>query len=253
MSTPKNNEKFSYFGIVINAKKESANPYQELAHLQANLIKHKDFFVATIIHEKDLENNLPKTIHLHAYIEFSNLKHTKKQMLELISACLKIEQNQISILPTNNDFLLVQYLTHKNDQEKYQYNFEDILTNNNELLSVKYNKTYITREEQNANLENDIRTCRTMLEFISKQGVANAQKFRNIFNDVKAEQHLNINKMLDLDNKLELFTEWLLEHKRVLEETIEEPNRNTDIRYQEFIRIFGDFKTRFREYFNFKN
>ena len=254
MSTPRNNEKSLFYGVVINSKKESANPYYELAQLQDTLIKQKEFFVATIIHDKDKDiNNYPKTTHLHAYIEFTNLKHTKKQLLELLSTCLHIEQNQISIDPTNSNYLLIQYLTHKNDKDKTQYDFENIKSNNEELLTLRYNQEYISKEQRDAHLFDDIQNSKTMLEFISRQGVQNAKSYRNIFQDVKKEQRLDIEHLWNIDTRLENFVDWLLEHKRVLEETIPNELKNTDRTYQEFIRIFGDFKTRFREYFNFKN
>lgn len=250
MSNPKNNEKYLSFGIVINAQKESANPYQELAQLQATLLKHKEFFVATIIHDKDKdENNYNKITHLHAYIEFPNTKHTKKQLLELLSGCLNIEQIRLSIEPTNNGFLLVQYLTHKNDQNKHQYNYEDILTNNEDLLSIRYNQIYLTKEQRDANLEYDIKTSKTMLEFLERQGIQNAKNYRNVFNDIKREQRLDLDRMLNLDNKLDLFVDWLLEHKRILEQNA----KLNEKAYTELMLIYNEIHTRFKEYFSYRN
>lgn len=248
MSAPKNNEKYLSFGVVINAQKESANPFQELAQLQATLLKHKEFFVATIIHDKDKdENNYPKITHLHAYIEFPNTKHTKKQLIDLLSGLLNIDQVRLSIAPTNNGFLLVQYLTHKNDQEKHQYSFTEILTNNDNLLSIRYNQIYISKEQRDANLEYDLKTSKTMLEFLERQGVQNAKNFRAVFNDIKREQHLDLDRMLNLDTKLDNFIEWLLQHKQIIEQ-----NKN-EIAYRELMLIYNEIHTRFREYFSYRN
>lgn len=250
MSQPKNNEKYLSFGIVINATKESANPLNELAPLQATLLKHKEFFVATIIHDKDKdENNYTKITHLHAYIEFANTKHTKKQLLEQLAGLLNIDPIRISIEPTNNGFLLVQYLTHKNDQEKHQYNLEDVLTNNEELLRIRYNQIYLSKEQRDANLEYDIKTSKTMLEFLERQGVQNAKNYRNVFNDIKKEQRLDLDRMISLDNKLDQFIEWLLEHKRIIENS----NKDNKEVLRELNIIYNEIHIRFREFFKYRN
>lgn len=191
----KNNAKFNQFGIVVNAQKESPNPSTELEQLQRLLLKSK-FFVATIIHDKDTtEQGEPKAVHLHAYIETPQ-KHTKKQFLSLVVALLKVESNQVSIQGDNNGFLLVQYLTHKNDQTKHQYPVEKVLTNNIELFNYKYNQKYTDPATRAMYLIADIKTCRTLSELMDRQGLETANKYRSYFNQIKQEQQIDIESIL---------------------------------------------------------
>lgn len=261
--TDKNNTKSKAFGLVIDPQKESANPYYELAQIQDTLLSHREFFVATIIHDKDLdENNYPKTTHLHAFVEM-NSTYTKKQLLENFSRLLSIDPIRISVKQDNNGYLLVQYLTHKNNQEKHQYEFSSIKTNNDQLLAVKYNQTYTSPEERKERLEMDLKEATSLLEFINLQGLETANKYRATFNQVKQEQHLNLDQLGNLAEKLDNFIDWLNEHKRVLDLSLSPTDYDLNgaksltsdqakERLTELALIYGEIKTRFSEFFKYQ-
>lgn len=186
MNDPK--QKYNIFACVFNADKKSTNPAEELALLQNTLLTEISSFVATIIHDKDLtDNGEPKTIHMHAYIE-TNEKHTKKQFLDMISELLKIDREKISVEGTKSNVLMLQYLTHKNQPNKAQYEVEQIKTNKKELLAERLNTKYKTKEQKQNDLLNDIKNCKSIIELADKQGIETANKFRNIFNQIKQEQ-----------------------------------------------------------------
>lgn len=186
MNDPK--QKYNIFTCVFNADKKSTNPAKELALLQNTLLTDIFSFVATIIHDKDLtDNGEPKTIHMHAYIE-TNEKHTKKQFLDMISELLKIDREKISVEGTKSNVLMLQYLTHKNQPNKAQYEVEQILTNNKKLLIERMNTQYKTKEQKNNDLLADMKDCKTILELADKQGIETANKYRNTFNQIKQEQ-----------------------------------------------------------------
>lgn len=186
MNDPK--QKYNIFTCVLNADKKSTNPAEELALLQNTLLTDIFSFVATIIHDKDLtDNGEPKTIHAHAYIE-TNEKHTKKQFLDMLTDLLKIDRQRISVDGTKSNVLMLQYLIHKNQPNKAQYKVDRIITNKKELLAERMNTQYKTKEQKQNDLLNDIKNCKSIIELADKQGIETANKFRNIFNQIKQEQ-----------------------------------------------------------------
>lgn len=197
--------KYNCFGVIFNATKKSTNPSKELALLQSLLIK-SFYFVATIIHDQWSESELEKkertTIHLHAYIE-TEAKYTEKQFLQQLQEITKYQAEQITLEGSNNDILLLQYLTHKNDTNKYQFSNDLIITNNLELYNTKYEAIYKSKEQRTNELTSDIRNCRTLLELIDKQGLETANKYRNIFNQVKTEQRLGYEDLDKLARSLQ--------------------------------------------------
>lgn len=185
------NKKYNFFCFTLNTQKESTNPTQELMHLQDILLSKYNSFLATIIHDKDiLENKEPKRIHAHVFIK-SNAKLTCKQQLTQLVELLNINANQIQIQGTNNQYLQVQYLVHKNDLDKYQYNFTDIKTNDQKLLIELFDKIYKSPQELKDQSQRDILECKTIVELMSKQGLDFANKYRTTFNQIKQEQKLD--------------------------------------------------------------
>lgn len=194
MNDPK--QKYNIFTCVINADKKSTNPAEELELLQ-NTLTEIQSFVATIIHDKDLtDNGEPKTIHMHAYIE-TNEKHTKKQFIDILSELLQIDKQKISVDGTKSNVLMLQYLTHKNQPNKAQYEVDRIITNNKELLNERMNTKYKTKEQKNNDLLADITNCKTILELADKQGIDTANKYRNTFNQIKQEQKQDYQSLIE--------------------------------------------------------
>ena len=201
MNDPK--QKYNIFTCIINADKKSTNPAEELELLQ-NTLTEIQSFVATIIHDKDLtDNGEPKTIHMHAYIE-TNEKHTKKQFIDILSELLKIDKQKISVDGTKSNVLMLQYLTHKNQPQKAQYQVDQIITNNKELLIERMNTKYKTKEQKQNDLLNDIKTCTSIIELTEKQGVETANKVRNLFNQVKQEQKQDYESLIKEINLLKI-------------------------------------------------
>ena len=198
MNDPK--QKYNIFTCVFNADKKSTNPAKELELLQNTLLTDIFSFVATIIHDKDItDNGEPKTIHLHAYIE-TNEKHTKKQFIDILSELLQIDKQKISVDGTKSNVLMLQYLTHKNQPNKAQYEVDRIITNNKELLNERMNTKYKTKEQKNNDLLADITNSNTILELAVKQGIETANKYRNTFNQIKQEQKQDYQSLIEQIN-----------------------------------------------------
>lgn len=234
MNDPK--QKYNIFTCVFNADKKSTNPAKELALLQNTLLTDIFSFVATIIHDKDLtDNGEPKTIHAHAYIE-TNEKHTKKQFIDILSELLKIDKQKISVDGTKSNVLMLQYLTHKNQPNKAQYEVDRIITNNKELLTERMNTKYKTKEQKQNDLLNDIKNCKSIIELADKQGIETANKFRNIFNQIKQEQKQDYQSLLQ---EIILYRKILEKINKVLNEPYI-TNQENELR-DSIIKIFDNY------------
>ena len=76
---------------------------------------------AYISHDKDVkEDGEPKTPHFHLYIYYQNAK-------TLNSMCTKF--NGAHIEKPNNREYCIQYLIHRNNTEKYQYDSKEVISN----------------------------------------------------------------------------------------------------------------------------
>lgn len=152
-----------------------------------------------MIHDKDiLPTGEPKKRHLHCFVELHE-KATFNQFLAELGELLGINTDAISLEASNSPILGIQYLTHKNDQDKYQYNFEDIKTNNQEKLEMKYYGQYVSPQEK---LFKAMTTSKSMLELTEKIGIDNAIKVRALFNQIKQEQGANLEAILHYQEKV---------------------------------------------------
>lgn len=196
MSKP--NTKSVMWMVIINDKKE-ATEQQSIATFQSyqNLLINYNIFsyAATIIHDKDTytkedqekdpshKEGTHKRVHLHAFIDTDKI--TLKEMLSHITGLLKIDNEQVSIEPTSNEFLGVQYLTHKNNQNKHQYEPNTIITSNAKETERRYGLKYETEEEK---IQRVLETSSTLSKVIHEIGVEKANKYRGLFNDLSKEK-----------------------------------------------------------------
>ena len=143
---PRGNTKSLQWLVVINGniKEPLEALIKQLEAFQSCLLNYNRFkYVFTIIHDQDSE----KLPHCHAYITLYEAITLKDLLIEL-AELLNSTKEQISLEPTNSDFLGVQYLTHKNQPEKEQYNLELVKTNNNEELQRRMAEKYQSEYDQ---------------------------------------------------------------------------------------------------------
>lgn len=193
-----NNLKFNYFGIVLNAPKEKATHEQASDFFNATLSALKNYnkckFFASAIHDQDKhEDGTAKTIHCHIELETFE-KMTNLGALRDFCNATGVDKGLVSINGSNNLFLLVQYLTHKNDQDKHQYDYDVIKTNNAELCANLYNADYESKDDQ---LMRALREANTINDFMQIVGPSDANKYRGLFKDMKIEQHQDFQGVLD--------------------------------------------------------
>ena len=232
-------------GLVVNPKKESTNPAKELALLQSKVVKSKNF-VATIIHDRDLlENGELKTMHLHIYMELPK-KCTLKAILSDFSQEYDLLLEQVSIMATNNDYLLVQYLTHKNDQDKTQYSIDNIKTNNKDSMLVKWNKTYKTEEEIKLEILAESKTTE-FLELAKIYGVNQVNSLRGLIKDIRSEDK---GTAKDLTRRLTIANSYCSDLADLLERFIRNCEFNLSESERKLINL-NDLKTEYESIVNF--
>lgn len=160
------------------------------AQLQAyskTLLAYNGFsFVSTAIHDQDLnDTGETKTMHLHFFIETKQegltLSHWLREMCELLG----VAKDQVTIGTSNSEYLMVQYLTHKNAPEKHQYSPAIIETTDQEELTRRYHQEY---EEPKDPLQEALMNCQTLTELLGELGPKTTNQFRGLFKDLHQER-----------------------------------------------------------------
>lgn len=187
------NSKALNFGLILNFEKGATtgsilsyyNNYIDL------LLKLPYFVCISPLHDKDLkgENHEAKTIHMHIFISLTQ-KETLGHVLNEVSTLLHIDKKQLSIEGSNNDFLLVQYLTHKNDKgAKYKYDVDLVRSNDLERFKELYSKEYVRPLTEQERLSIAFAEATSITEYISILGdYSLANKMRPLFKDYLAEK-----------------------------------------------------------------
>lgn len=192
----RSNKKSLIWLLVLNGKKEASNSELEasLNGCASLLLNYSEFhYVFSILHNKDTK----KAIHLHAFIQLYEPK-TLKQMLDLIQELCKIDRLQISLEPSNNEILGVQYLTHKNQPEKEQYDFREIKYNNYEELQNRFGLAYISKEERRIEL---LFNSPTITDLLKNFTIEEAKKVLPIWKQIQEEQRYDKHGLFETLNK----------------------------------------------------
>ena len=236
---PRGNTKSNQFVLVVNSKiKEPLEAtITDLATIQETLIHYSRFkYIFTIIHDKDPE----KTAHLHAFItlfEPITLHDLLNELIELLN-CVS---EQISLEPTYNDFLGVQYLIHKNDANKEPYELDNIKSNNNEELLRRMALKYQNEEDT---IREALNTSDTMQDLLTKISLADAKKYQSIWTTLLKERKKDIeslgeayNQAINDYNALYTFTTRLID---TLINTLNEHEKRL-INLEDYINTLNEF------------
>ena len=208
------NAQFDKVAIIIDPKeKEPLNAQKEYLKAIRDCIVNCNtlgFFRASVIHDRDTnEDGTPKLVHCHAFLQ-AREKATLKAWLDLICEALKVDREQVSIEGTNNDYLLVQYLRHDRKDQKAKYEVDEIATNNGTLLTERLNTEYVKPVDP---VEEALKSCTTLSEFMNKTDYLTANKFRSLFKDLHTErtQQIAYDQLEREYHALQIFTRELLE------------------------------------------
>lgn len=156
----------------------------------------KDYFI--ILHDKDIkEDGTPKTKHWHLIITTIS-RISQANILGILFDNLEVPLNCISVEGARNLTNCIQYLVHKNQEQKFKYETDLIETNNKQLLLSELAKKQLTKEEIIKALED----CYTMEDFIKNTNLDTAKNYRALYNDIKEEQHKDIKGIIETNKIL---------------------------------------------------
>lgn len=153
---------------------------------------------AIIYHDKDVkEDGSLKTPHSHVYIKFND-KKSIKQVRELF-ACKDEYGNDISTLSqvVKNDTLALQYLVHKNDPKKTQYDTADVVTFNldyDDYYSIDVERC-IKTEDNSATIVNEMLNGRSIMDLVhmfGKDFVYHINQYKKVVEMIKEERDLAV-------------------------------------------------------------
>lgn len=162
---------------------ENAECYTKLQDILFNL---SNCTYAYIEHNKDIdENGVPKLRHYHVVLNYKNDRTFQTVQNKFKGAHIE----KVLILSKS-----IQYLTHKNDKDKHQYNYENIITNDFENIKALYldkdypilNEQVITEDISNA-YEQGLEL--SIVYFYLKYGNRQTQQYRQMIIDLLRAQN----------------------------------------------------------------
>ena len=196
------------YNVVIN-KPHDINEFdfgRRLLRLNDNLSKNGYMF-ASIIHDCDKNDNGElKTTHYH-YVIWSQKRSRCDTFLWRLMSFLDFEDymfNCISVQPCVDLSYSIQYLTHKNNKDKYQYDKSNIIRNINDDIFKQYYDSHLNTEIDTALLFKWIVYDRkTDLELMFLLGVGRYTYYKRAIEDIrkatvqddKKAYAINISKM----------------------------------------------------------
>lgn len=146
---------------------------------------------AYILHDKDvLDNGELKTPHIHLVALLNSNRCRLSTTLNNLSAVICVNEMAITIDRCSDFNGSIQYLIHKNNNDKYQYNVLDITTNmpQGELdVYLNSNSGCVSLES----LVSIIKRHRNIVDIIRDVGLNNYRLYRNVIWDIYADIHNN--------------------------------------------------------------
>lgn len=145
---------------------------------------------AFIMHDSDiLETGEHKTNHIHLVALLNSNRCRLSTTLNNLSAATGVDTLAISIDKCQDFNGSIQYLIHKNNDDKYQYDVNDIVTN---LTDSELN-IYLSAEGDSISLESliaVIKRYRSMIDIIRAVGLGVYRVYRNVIWDIYSEVYL---------------------------------------------------------------
>lgn len=180
------------YSMVINLPKDNSIKLMELINKLDTFCMNntKEYFF--IVHDKDInENGELKTVHIH--LLFSSKKCRLLTMIKRVAVNIFGKDDFKTITLISCDIwrehdLGIQYLIHKNDKEKYQYDIKEVFTNDKEYLKsvVDY------QVETKLNIGKLINLCYqydSILDVFMEIGLANSKNYLNLINAIYNRIH----------------------------------------------------------------
>lgn len=159
-----------------------------LAFACENLAR-RGYRYASIVHDCDTkEDGTLKTPHIHVVIEAQKRARLGTTLIRLADD-FGVNENQVSVQSYDDFAFEVQYLIHKNNPDKFQYDKCLIMSN-------------LSEEDINSLLDQEVApkltiqdliaicsSCKSRVEIASKLGLGNYTMYRNTINDLLKDIH----------------------------------------------------------------
>lgn len=141
---------------------------------------------AYILHDRDIdENGRVKT--LHAHIVGNLHKRTRKStLINRLADCLGVSTLAVSVEKQSSFEGCFQYLTHKNDPDKYQYSLSDVVTN----LAEDEIDMVMDDNSGTLDVQSVMRICltaRSIVDVIEQLGMSTYCHYRQVVLDIYHE------------------------------------------------------------------
>ncbi len=141
-------------------------------------------YYAFIQHDKDTKDDgTPKDKHIHLAV----CLNSARTLAQLSPRFTDIASNAGNCFgqPTRSNRSIIEYFTHKNEPEKYQYNETDIISNN-----IEYFKNDETDEDNTYMIIQDMLNGKSLVQLAKTYGRAllyHYRDFKNFVEDAKKE------------------------------------------------------------------
>lgn len=173
------------FSIVLNIPNNKVLNMQDLY----DWFDRNTFLFAAIKHDKDCSNTgVLKTIHYHIVLKCAS-RYRISTMLYRIADTLKLftsdELSCVHIQKCDSLPLAIQYLTHKNNPNKYQYSADDVITNINYDDFIDLYNSKSDTEVNTKYLVNLVKQGYTDFEIMALIGLGRYHLYKGAINDIR--------------------------------------------------------------------
>lgn len=150
-------------------------------------LNNSGFRYYVITHDSDVNEN-GEPIREHMHIVLSGVKRWRvKQLVNDLCDVLYTNMENLQIEEVKNFTASVQYLIHKNDLTKHQYDYKLIKTNDYDNLVPILNETIVENKITTDKLIELIMVNNiSKLELIKTLGIGTYQHFKSVINDLFA-------------------------------------------------------------------
>lgn len=150
-----------------------------------SFLNNSGFRYYYIVHDNDVDEH-GETIRPHIHLVLTGLKRWRvKQLLNDLADALITNVENIQIEEVKNITASIQYLIHKNDTSKYQYDYLKIQTNDSDNLVPILNETILTDKVTTDRLIDLILKERIeKLELIKAIGIGSYQHYKSVIKDL---------------------------------------------------------------------
>lgn len=168
------------FAVVISDLQRCKNGLKELL----DYLNSQGFLYFVIKHDKDVDNQ-GVLIRAHYHIVFRSMKRLRvKQVFNQICDWMLTNMENIQIQEVIDFSASVQYLIHKNNLEKHQYDVNEVITNSDNLISIMNETISCVHISTDWLIDNIVCNSMSRLELIKAIGIGAYTHYRPVINDL---------------------------------------------------------------------